>query len=143
MKYIILKNNASIEEIKSRQDYIKDIFCVYTIPFYYDDYIELKSIPESFGDIIFLNGHNNQVYDFLVNKKPKEKNIIMITCYFGMIKNLKFHNKKMFCTNTITFKFSGKEYGFDFEITNSELNLYNCPYKSLEDKINYSFERVS
>ena len=27
---------------------------------------------------------------------------------------------------------------FNFEITNSEINLYNCPYSSIEDKIKYS-----
>ena len=41
------------------------------------------------------------------------------------------------------YELNGKEYGFDFEITNSELDLYNCSYTSVKDKINYSFERIN
>ena len=67
----------------------------------------------------------------------------MVTCYQGLVKKIKFPNKDMFFTNTTTDVLNGKEYGFDFEITNSELNLYNCSYTSVKDKINYSFERIN
>lgn len=142
MRYILLRKKISFEEIKSRQEYLYDVFKIYTIPFYFDNYVELRSIPENYGNVVFINGHNNQVYDYLMNQEPKERDIVMITCYQGLVKKIKFPNKDMFFTDTTTEKLNGREYGFDFEITNSELNLYNCPYISVKKKINYSFERI-
>lgn len=142
MRYVLLRKKVFVEEIKSRQEYLYDIFKIYTIPFYFDNYVELRSIPENFGNIIFINGHNGQVCSYLMSKKIGENIVVMITCYRGLIQAINFNNKKMFFTDTTTDKLNGKEYGFNFEITNSELNLYNCPYTSLNDKIEYSFERI-
>ncbi|CDE95851.1 putative uncharacterized protein [Clostridium sp. CAG:914] len=142
MKYVLLRKKVFAEEIKSRQEYLYDIFKVYTIPFYFDNYVELRSIPENFGNIIFINGHNGQVHSYLMSKKIEENVIVMITCYQGLVQTVNLNNKKMFFTDITTDKLNGKEYGFNFEITNSELNLYNCPYTSLNDKIEYSFERI-
>ncbi|MCI5701739.1 MAG: hypothetical protein MR266_03150 [Erysipelotrichaceae bacterium] len=77
-----------------------------------------------------------------MSKKIEENVIVMITCYQGLVQTVNLNNKKMFFTDITTDKLNGKEYGFNFEITNSELNLYNCPYTSLNDKIEYSFERI-
>lgn len=142
MRYVLLRKKVFTEEIKSRQEYLYDIFKVYTIPFYFDNYVELRSIPENFGNIIFINGHNGQVHSYLMSKKIEENVIVMITCYQGLVQTVNLNNKKMFFTDITTDKLNGKEYGFNFEITNSELNLYNCPYTSLNDKIEYSFERI-
>ncbi len=142
MRYVLLRKKVFAEEIKSRQEYLYDIFKVYTIPFYFDNYVELRSIPENFGSIIFINGHNGQVHSYLMSKKIEENVIVMITCYQGLVQTVNLNNKKMFFTDITTDKLNGKEYGFNFEITNSELNLYNCPYTSLNDKIEYSFERI-
>lgn len=143
MRYILLRKKITFEEIRSRQEYLYDVFKIYTIPFFFDNYIELRSIPENYGNVVFINGHNNQVYSFLMNEEPKEHDIVMITCYQRLVKKIKFPNKDMFFTDTTTDKLNGKEYGFDFEITNSELDLYNCSYTSVKDKINYSFERIN
>ena len=59
MRYIILKNNVDIEEIKSRQEYLYDVFKVYTIPFLNNGIVELKSIPGNVYDMVFIFGHNN------------------------------------------------------------------------------------
>ena len=143
MRYIILKGNVSPEEIKARQEYLYDIFKIYTLPFYRKNYVELKSLPEYYGNVIFVNGHNNRVYQFLLNETPNEYNIVLITCYCGSVRKTNFKDKAMFFTDTITDRLNGEEYGFNFEITNSEINLYNCPYSSVEDKIKYSFERIN
>lgn len=142
MRYILLRKKLSYEEIKSRQEYLYDVFKIYTIPFYFDNYVELRSIPENYGNVIFINGHNNQVYNYLLDQEPKEHDIVMITCYQGLVKIIKFPSRDMFFTDTTTDKLNGREYGFDFEITNSELNLYNCSYALIKEKINYSFERI-
>lgn len=33
--------------------------------------------------------------------------------------------------------------GFDFDVTDEELNLYNCPHTSIKEKVKYSFERIN
>ena len=143
MRYIILKNNITSQEIRSRQEYLYDIFKIYTIPIFYKNYVELKSIPETQENVIFIRGHNYEVYNFLKNYKPKEKYIVLITCYIGFVTKIRFKNKEMFYTKQITNRLNGNEYGFNFEITNSEIDLYNCPYKSLIEKIEYAFERIN
>ncbi len=142
MKYILIDEKKDIYEIKSRQKFLYDIFKMYTIPFYFDDYIELKSIPESTGNVTFIKGHNGQIYNYLKKKKLNDKNIVLITCYKGIIRKIKLKNKNVFFSDVTTNRLDGKQFGFNFEITNSELNLYNCSYESINDKINYSFERI-
>lgn len=34
-------------------------------------------------------------------------------------------------------------YCFDFDVTDEELNLYNCPHTSIKEKVKYSFERIN
>ena len=141
MRYLILKDDISQKELKSRQEYLYDVFKLYTIPYFNSKYVELKSLPDN-NDIIFIKGHNFQVYNFLKKVNIKEKIVILITCYTGIVTSIKLKNKSMFYTDEITDCLNGKDYGFDYEITNSEINLYNCKYQSIEDKINYSFERI-
>jgi len=142
MRYIILKNNITLNEIRSRQEYLYDVFKLYTIPIYFENYIVLKSIPETKASVIFIRGHNNDVYNFLKSYKPKERIIVLITCYIGLITKIRFYNKQVFFTKPITDRFNGNEYGFNFGITNAEIDLYNCPYEKLYKKIGYSFERI-
>lgn len=142
MRYVILRNKVNIKEICSRQEYLYDIFKVYTIPLYKNGIVELKSFPENVFDVLFIFGHNNQVFSYLNTNKPNEKNIVLITCYTGPITKFNMSDKKIFYTNNITYKLDGKKYGFEFEITNAELNLYNCKKDSLEEKLESCFERV-
>ena len=142
MRYVILKSKVEIKEICSRQEYLYDVFKVYTIPLYKNGVVELKSFPENVFDVLFIFGHNNQVYSYLNANKPTEKNIVLITCYTGPITKFNMSDKKIFYTNNITYKLDGKKYGFEYEITDSELNLYNCKNDSLEEKLENCFERV-
>ena len=142
MRYIILKNKVSDSEIVSRQEYLFDVFKIYTIPYFVNGTTVLKSIPEKECDIVFVNGHNDQVFFYLCKNIPAEKNIILITCYIGLITTVQIKNKNIYFTDTITEKIDGPQYGFNFEIAKAELNLYNCNKYSIYDKINFSFERV-
>lgn len=142
MRYVILKNKVDIEEICSRQEYLYDVFKVYTIPLYKNGIVELKSFPENLFDVLFIFGHNNQVFSYLNTNEPSEENIVLITCYTGPITKFNMSDKKIFYTNNITYKLDGKKYGFEYEITDAELNLYNCKNDSLEEKLESCFERV-
>lgn len=142
MRYVILKNNVRSKEIKSRQEYLYDIFKVYTIPFFHDGIVELISVPKDEIDVLFVFGHNISVYTYLNNCIPHEDNIILITCYCGKVTTIKLDDKKMFYTEKITDRLDGTSYGFDFEITDAELNLYNCKSNLLGDKIEKCFKLI-
>ena len=45
-------------------------------------------------------------------------------------------------TEEETWGMFSKKYGFEYEITDAELNLYNCKKDSLEEKLKTCFERV-
>lgn len=142
MRYAILKNKVDIKEIHSRQEYLYDVFKVYTIPFSYNGIVELKSFPENAFDVLFIFGHNDQVFSYLNTNIVNEENIVLITCYTGSITKFNISNKKIFYTNNITYKLDGKKYGFEYEITDAELNLYNCKKDSLEEKLKTCFKMV-
>ena len=142
MRYVILKSNISYREIKSRQEYLYDIFKVYTIPFYSKDSLELKSMLESTYDVLFVCGHNNQVLDYLEKNIPVESNVVLITCYIGPIRQLKLRDKNIFYTSKITDIISGEEYGFNYDVTYEEINFYNCKKVLLEEKLSECFERI-
>ena len=91
---------------------------------------------------VFIFGHNNQIYSYLNKNIPIEKNIVLVTCYIGLITKIKMPNKKIFYTNRITDKLDGVKYGFNHEITDAELNFYNCKKDSLDEKLEFCFERV-
>ena len=142
MKYIMLTCNLDNKELRSRQEYLYDVFKLFTIPFKVNGVVELKTFPFKKTDLLFMYGHNIQVNDYLKNHTVIEKNIVLITCYIGSITNLKLRGKNLYYSDVITNKLDGKRYGFDFDITNSELNLYNSKEKSIYKRIQNSFERI-
>ena len=142
MRYVIIKNNVGMNEIRSRQSFLYDIFKVYTIPYFYGDYVEMKSIMSTTYDVVFVFGHNNLVFDYLCNNMADESNIVLLTCYSDSITAYRCDNKTIFHTSKITDLLSGIEYGFNHDITDEEINLYNCKKITLDDKLNECFERV-
>lgn len=139
MRYILLNQKISNDEIISRKEYIYDVFKVYTIPFRRKEILELRSIPENSHDIVFIHGHNNDVFWYLAKCLPYEKNIGLITCFIGWITRVNIPNKQLFFTDRITNKYDGRKYGFNFNITEAELNLYNSKEKSVYNKMVNSF----
>ena len=82
MRYVILKNEVDIKEICSRQEYLYDVIKVYTIPLYKNGIVELKSFPENVFDVLFIFGHNNQVFSYLVYFLVSYPNLNFFCLYF-------------------------------------------------------------
>ncbi len=141
MKFVLLNKKVSQKEIIARKEYIYDVFKIYVYPIYHDSYVELVSIPQNSMNYIFILGHNDEVFNYLKKNNIEEKNIVLITCYIGLIKSLILKNKTIYYANEITDIYDGEQYGFNFNITNVELNLYNSRNKSFVDNINKFFER--
>ena len=141
MRYVILTDRISLEEIRSRQLYLYDIFKVYTIPFILNGIVELISVPSCAYDVVFINGHNQAVFQYLIGHLPSEKNIVLITCYNGMVETIKIKNKKIFYSGNVTNLLDGAAYGFNHDISNSELCMYNYSKANWKKRLELCFER--
>lgn len=145
MRYLILDNKINNSVISSKQQYLYDVFKIYMVPFKIsDEIIELRSMPLSEYDVLFIQGHNYKVNDYVKTFQDKinEKNIVLVSCYFGNITKLRLKDKNLFHERKKVIVYDGNRFGFNYDITDSELNLYKCKYESLDDKLNQCFERV-
>jgi hypothetical protein len=148
MRYIVLGlNRKNMKEIVERKRYIEHTFGLYVIPFYNKQYVEFKSIPLTECDLLMIIGHNYLVYDYLNSNKPSENNIVLVTCYTGIIKQLLLPNKKVYVSKNedgYTQLYNGAEWNINFKISDSELELYNSDNKfNLTNRLEESFERVN
>lgn len=118
-----------MEEIHVRQKYLQDVFNLKFTPCNRENYIELVNTQNDVTDICIIIGHNFEVNYILENNIIKENNIAIVTCNFGLLLNsLKGKNIFLSFTDNDTnccYYVNGQDYGFDFNITQSEIVLYN------------------
>lgn len=144
MKYLLRKKNRS--ELIGRKEYIEKITGVW---FWskgeIGEFVILESVPNSYyDDICVVYGHNNEVADLLsfYIETLKEKNLFLISCSLINNKLLHIKNKAIFLapqSHNSLMLLKGKELGFPFDITETELNLYNSPEKDLYQKFRTCF----
>ncbi len=90
-------------------------------------------------------GHNYAVKNYLTCHNFKETIVVAITCDGGCdYKRLNLPGKKLYIPyqndENLVDLLSGKEFGFEFDVTESELQFYNSPKTwSLEKRIKHSF----
>lgn len=145
MRYFI--QNIFKNEIKDRRDFLYETFHIWTYECNINpNFILLKSMPSNVLDVCFVVGHNLYVNYFLNRNNFHEKNIVAITCD----KNYSFKQKN----NTKNFYLpyqdnygaahlvKGSEFGFNFDLTESEISLYNSPPNlSLEERLELCFTK--
>lgn len=149
MKYIIAKSNVSNKEIKARMEYIYDIFHIYTLKDNInstEDITILKSMPESAVDLFMILGHDRRTDEFIraSYKEIRENNVVIIACNTSNFSSLRLlKNKNIFLpkNGAIISSYDGKNYGFDFNITDEEIILYRNRDKQLVNMLNNTFER--
>ena len=97
------------------------------------------------SDVLMIIGHNYQVKEYLTSHDFTETIVVAITCDGGCdYKKLSLPGKKLFIpyqnNDNLVDLLSGKEFGLDFDITESELQFYNSPKSwPLEKRIKQSF----
>lgn len=143
MRYLIHKDKAS--ELLSRKQYIEKVANVWFIK--KEDigsFIVLESMPSTYNsNICIIYGHNYQI-DYLLNVSPHllpETNLYIISCQ-SIIGKYKAKGKNIYLAPQNHDELNlldGKQYGFSFDISEVELNLYNCPEKSFRIKLNKCF----
>lgn len=134
MRYFIQKSFQN--ELILRKEFLYEVLALWTIPHEYNcDFIVLNSIPLDYLDVCFILGHNYTVKNFINQNNIYEKHIVAITCdgsaNFG---DLKLKDQILYLphqeSNNLAPLLKGKLYGFNFDLTESEILLYNTP-KSL------------
>ncbi len=144
LKYIVFKDNSnSIREIECRKSYIYDTFPgVYRIETVeYKDRIELECFSILKLDFIVIIGHYSYVSQYLsANSRDLEcETLIIISCFTDKMELTKLKKvKKIYVSKSIrgeTKRYIGKDYGFDFRITDSELIFYNTRKWELSERV--------
>ena len=149
MKYLITKSNVSNAEIEERMKYIYDLFHIYTLVDTVNsnkDITILTTIPEKAVDLFMIVGHDRRTDEYLrANYKSiKEKNIVIIACNTSRFSSLKLlKNKNVFIPKNggIIDFYDGKNYGFNFNITDEEVILYRNRNEHIEIMLSNTFQR--
>lgn len=137
-----------MESKNSRIKYIFDTFKLNALQKNKDDeFIIIDTFPLEYENIFFIVGHNPKVYNYLEDniKNIREKNIVAITCNSEKLKKLNREDKNIFVpyeSNGLLSSYDGSEYGFDFNITDCELMLYNDKNTNKIDKIKACMKEV-
>lgn len=150
MRYII--SNDLTHEVQVRQKYIYDSLHLSTFIQVTDEKnIVLVSIPSTSLDILFIVGHNRYVYNYLKENALKivEKTIVAITCDGNMhFASLNMYGKKLYICHQNKYNYAelldGSAYSFNFNITESELLLFNIRFKiNIYERLDYCFTKLS
>ena len=110
--------------------------------------IELVSVPDNAIDVMFVIGHNTEMCNYLSDnwKSISEKTIVVISCMPSMFKRFCNRGKQIFVTTNkdgLVHYYEGEQYGFDFQITDAELNLYNNTEIDFNKKLENVFEKLT
>lgn len=144
MRYLFQKENAS--EQKLLKQFLYDVFHLWFIN---NGTIGEFDVFETFpfsndNNILIVYGHNFQV-KFLLTQYPQminEKDIFIISCADKFKKNYSLEGKQIYLCqqNNGTVKLlRGEEFGFKFDITETELALYNCKEMNAYKKLFVAF----
>nr|WP_155959575.1 hypothetical protein [[Eubacterium] cellulosolvens] len=126
----ILIHDSQKDEIPARCDYLYDVFKMYFLPRNSEgNFIPLLPVGVYSLDFLFIIGHSDQVTAYLSNhiSSIPEKNIVITSCLSKQFKSYK--NKKNIYVPDIPSvlcpRREGTLYGFAFNPSDPELNLYN------------------
>ena len=144
MRYLI--HESQLNEVRARCEYLYDVFKLYFLPGKpegsYTPFIPVGSEGE---DILFITGHANYVHSYLdthLNCIP-EKMIVVTSCLGQSF--TKYARQKTIYVPDISKKYcdirNGCAYGFDFMISDAELDFYNAD-GDIKTKIEKAYMRL-
>ena len=144
MRYLLHESQRS--ELKARQQYLFDIFRMYFLPGEPEKrFIPLKPVGIGSPDILFITGHTNYVRDYLKEAfKSIPEKIIIITSCMGYSFRKYAEEKEIYVPDSNRILCSlrdGRPYGFDFSISDAELNFYNSSGTIIE-RIKSAYDRL-
>lgn len=114
-------------------------------------------------DLFIIIGHTNAIYHYISQNQIHEENIVLVTCNFGQYATLDFSEKNVYMAHQrfILYKsqakrinriqqfapiYRGQDYGFKFDLTESEIRFFNsrnyADCHNLNDRLRYSFDLI-
>ena len=147
MRYIILKDRVSADEVKARIQYIYDVFHIYTyVENIKNGRVTLKSMPSTGLDVMFIVGHSPNTNSFFEAQVQslEEKDVIIISCNTkGMEKLGEKYRKNLYLPTSAeeVALYSGEKYKFGFDVTEEEILMYRNRKEAYSRMLNLSFER--
>lgn len=144
MRYLL--HESQREELAARQAYLYDIFHVYFLPGKPEGrYIPLYPFSSTLPDVLFITGHVNQVYRYLfANIESVQERVIVITSCFGNFFREFAAEKEVYVPDLregYCHLRNGSPYGFDFKISDAELDFYNAKGDVME-RICSAYDRL-
>lgn len=148
MRYFLRYGNKT--ETLARREYLEQTFHLWFVEKeIIGSFVVFESVPISAGsDICLIYGHNTEVATLLKNYQNSihEKNIYIIACLTNNPKDFIVPCKKVYIApqkNGEGVKLrKGSEFGFGFDISDVELNLFNSKIQDMHDKLTSVFERI-
>lgn len=110
--------------------------------------IILQSFPTTVDeDVCIICGHNSFVAHILQNYSSEffEKEIFIISCAHGYREQYHVKGKKVYLVsqvNDYVNQHFGKAFGFEFAITDAELNMYNNSKATIKEKLLAEFTKI-
>ena len=129
MRYLI--HESQLNEARARCEYLYDVFKLYFLPGKPEgSYTPFIPVGNSGEDILFITGHADYVHSYLgtrLNSIP-EKEIVITSCMGQSFS--KYTSRKTIYVPDACKKYcdirDGYAYGFDFRISDEELDFYNA-----------------
>lgn len=144
MRYLL--HETQRDELTGRQQYLYDVFHMYFLPGKpKGGFIPLVPVGTGSPDILFITGHTGYVRDYLnrAAKNIPEKTIVITSCMGQSFKKY-VARKEIYVPDLkkpLCLLRDGRPYGFDFEISDAELDLYNSSGTIME-RIQTAYKRL-
>lgn len=131
----------------ARRIYLEKATKLWFIVKKHETYDELVSFPDYIGDVAFVVGHTNAVDEHSsVIMSLKERILVFVTCFGYRMQRYGVKTGKILYSTILednkAEQYDGREFGFDFKITKSEIEFYNYKKLSLMDRIDKAFVRI-
>ena len=148
MRYLI--SDHFIHELEHRHQYVIDTMKLWTTNKSHEEgFTILESIPPHSLDYCFIVGHNAEVGNYIKNniKSIYENNIVITSCNTVLgIAVAKMHKKNVYISHQIRGRsklLRGNLYGFYFDLTESEIILFNnSKLVDFDERIKKAFTNV-
>ena len=146
MRYLLHKMLRS--ELSLRKQYLYDVFNLW---FFKTGELGFFDVLESFpfvnNDIMLIYGHNFEIVSLFDNFKEelKEENIAIISCESRVPNGYSLKDKNIYLApqrKNSAPVLLGKDYGFEFNVTDAELRLYNSKINDPLQKISNIFNKI-
>lgn len=137
-------------QLLPHKDYLYQVFHQYFVETdRTSKYIELSNFPTTTGDVLFVYGHCGWVIEFFLAQKHQvtERIKVINSCYPQKVLPFLLPIQNVYYSKVNSrgedHLRDGTAFGFDFDITDSELDLFNARHLPLMQQIQSAYVKVA